>query len=123
MAKKHWSVFLGLSVVAGVASSLLLRKNKKISTNQLSLQQNYQGTWWFIDQQHKVQHSLEILPDFTIKIDDRLFPNELLELTTERLVLRDQYGYHLVINCRNLEPFDFYDEANDSTYILEKKSN
>lgn len=121
MAKKHWSIFLGLSVVAGIASSLLVRKNNQDSANQRSLKQHYQGTWWFIDQLHKVQHSLEILPDFTLKIDDRVFPNELLELTNERLVLRDQYGYHLIINCQDLVPFDFYDEANDATYLLEKK--
>lgn len=121
MAKKHWSVFLGLSVVAGVASSLLLRKNKK-SANQLTLQQHYQGSWWFIDQHHKVQHSLDISADLSVKIDDHLFPAELLELTTERLVLRDQYGYHLIINCRELMPYDFYDEANDMTYLLEKKN-
>ncbi|MBP1043705.1 DUF4828 domain-containing protein [Vagococcus sp. BWB3-3] len=118
MAKKHWSVFLGLSLVAGVASSLLLKRNKD---SQATLPQHYQGTWWFIDQQQKVQHSLEVLPDFSLKIDGRPLPAELLELTAERLVLQDQYGYHLVINCRLQEPVDFYDEANDSTYLLEKK--
>lgn len=121
MAKKHWSLVLGFSLMAGVASSLLLRKNKQDTSDHIPLQNNYQGTWWYIDQQHQVQHSLKISADFSLQIDGRDFPNELLELSPERLVLRDQYGYHLIINCHKQQPIEFYDEANDCTYHLEKK--
>ena len=122
MAKKHWSLLVGLSVVVGVASSLLIKKEKDKSEASLaSLKKLYAGKWWFVDQQNKVQHNLDISEDLALLLDGRNFKPKLLEITPEKLVLQDDYGYLLVFSQPQATKITFYDEANDQTYLLEAK--
>lgn len=122
MSKKNWSIFVGLSLTAGLVSSLLL-KNRKRDTqlNIESLSNLYRGQWFFIDRQHNVQHTLQITSDLTISIDDKPLIHELLELTTDKMTIRDQYGYHLIFQRTEQQLTTFYDEANDCHYLLDQK--
>ena len=122
MGKKRWPLFVGLSVAVGVVSSVFYKKQQARSQETLAaLKKIYAGQWWFIDQRQHVQHTLALDSDLALAIDDRLFEIELLELTAERLILRDKYGYLLIFTPLKTAQLSFYDEANDQTYLLEFK--
>lgn len=122
MAKKRWPVFIGLSVAVGVVSSLFIKKQQEDKQVQREkLIQLYAGRWWFVDQLQKVQHTLEITSELSLIIDGRTVKVDLMELSEERLVLRDEYGYHIIFSQPKTEPLKFYDEANDQSYTLEAK--
>ena len=122
MAKKHWSIFVGLSHTAGVVCSLFIKKRATSTQATLAnLSKQYQGEWFFINQQQRVQHTLTISSDLTVTIDGKPLAHELLELTPEKMTVRDQYGYHLVFHRNQGKVSTFYDEANDAHYQLDEK--
>lgn len=121
--KKRWSFLLGASVLTGIASSFLLKQTKDKQDSYLSaadLIKIFQGQWWFVDKRKSTQHQLIIDEELTIKIDDRAVEYTLIEWTTKRLVVQDSFGFHLIIETKDNVPHTLYDEADDSTYLLEK---
>lgn len=120
--KKHWSLFLGASLITGIAGSLFLKKKQeKQQTDSVipNLYKSYLGSWWFVNKQKATQHTLEIQDDLQIIIDGKNLSYVLVELTNKRLVAQDEYGYHLIVQCINELPASLYDEADDATYILD----
>ncbi|MDA9472848.1 DUF4828 domain-containing protein [Enterococcus sp. 5H] len=120
--KKHWSLFLGASLITGIAGSLFLKKQQEkqqLEPDIPSLYKSYFGSWWFVNKQKATQHTLNIDEHLQILIDGRELSYKLVELTTKRLVIQDEYGYHLIIQCINKKPASLYDEADDATYVLE----
>lgn len=113
--RKKISIALGVALVAGVLS-LLAKKDKPISFA------DHSGKWWFINRQKGIQHSLEVRADGTVLIDQRPLRYQLIELTPQRLVLQDSYGYHLILT-KQPEHYTFYDEADDHTFELEAFPN
>lgn len=122
MSKKHLSLFVGLSVAVGLASSLLIKKKRQTHPSKDNLQKLYQGNWSFYDRHQRVKHTLNILTDLSVLLDNNLLVNELLELTADKMVVRDPYGYHLVFKPEE-DVLDFYDEANDCHYQLTKNND
>ncbi len=123
--KKHWSLFLGASLITGIAGSLFLKKQQEkqqTSTSIPNLYKSYIGRWWFVNKQKAIQHTLSIEEDLQISIDGKNVNYSLIELTSKRLVAQDEYGYHLIVQCINDEPASLYDEADDATYVLESAS-
>lgn len=120
MSKKNWPVILGVSVLASVAGSLFFKgKKEKISEDKLiNLENFYKGKWWFIDEHKKIQHQFEIQENFQVVIDGKSITGTIIELSKNKLVIRDQYGYHLIVTTDTLKPVSLYDEADDSTYPL-----
>lgn len=120
--KKHWSLFLGASLITGIAGSLFLKKkqaNQQPDSDIPNLYKSYLGSWWFVNKQKATQHTLKIEDDLQIIIDGKELRYMLVELTNKRLVAQDEYGYHLIIQCLNDKPASLYDEADDATYVLE----
>lgn len=120
--KKHWSLFLGASLITGIAGSLFLKKQKgkqSLEPDVASLYKSYLGSWWFVNKQKATQHTLKIDEHLRILVDDRELRYKLVELTVKRLVIQDEYGYHLIVQCINKKPASLYDEADDATYVLE----
>jgi hypothetical protein len=120
--KKHWSFFLGASVLTGIAGSLFLKRKQTRQSDALvpNLYKTYIGSWWFVNKQKATQHTLKITDDLQIIIDDKKLSYALIELTNKRLVAQDEYGYHLIIQCLQEKPASLYDEADDTTYLLEE---
>lgn len=119
--KKHWSFLLGASVL-GVAGSLLFKNKRKqvqADTDTLDLYKLYQGDWWFVDQQKATQHTLTISDTLQVILDKRKLQVALIELNMNRLVVQDNYGYHLILQRHGAQAFSLYDEADDQTYPLE----
>ncbi|OJG75522.1 hypothetical protein RV12_GL001325 [Enterococcus quebecensis] len=121
--KKHWSLFLGASLITGIAGSLFLKKKqeKQVESTIPDSYKNYIGSWWFVNKQKATQHTLKVEDSLQILIDDRKLSYMLVELTNTRLVAQDEYGYHLIIQCIDRKPTSLYDEADDVTYLLESK--
>lgn len=121
--KKHWAMVLGASLLTGVAGSWLIQKKRtsRLTNSDLTeLSELYAGHWWFVNQQKATQHTLTVLDNLTLSIDGKEIPYTLIELTTKRFAIQDEYGYHLIIQCLNDVPTSLYDEADDVTYSLEK---
>ncbi|OJG23773.1 hypothetical protein RU98_GL001785 [Enterococcus caccae] len=120
--KKHWSLFLGASLITGIAGSLFLKKKqeKQLTDSDIpNLYKSYLGSWWFVNKVKATQHTLKIEDDLQIIIDGKKLSYRLVELTSKRLVAQDEYGYHLIVQCLNDRPASLYDEADDATYVLE----
>ncbi|WP_430602175.1 hypothetical protein IGJ02_002463 [Enterococcus sp. DIV0724b] len=120
--KKHWSLFLGASLITGIAGSLFLKKKQeRLQTDAdiPNLYKSYLGSWWFVNKAKATQHTLQIEDDLQIIIDGKKLSYMLVELTNKRLVAQDEYGYHLIVQCLNDKPASLYDEADDATYVLE----
>ncbi|WP_086350476.1 DUF4828 domain-containing protein [Candidatus Enterococcus clewellii] len=120
--KKHWSFLLGASVVTGIASSLLFKHGKKkLDENRSTadLIKVYQGQWWFVDKKKATQHQLTIDDKLTIVLDGKELEFALIEWNMTRLTIQDSFGFHLIIETKADKPATLYDEADDSTYLLE----
>lgn len=120
--KKHWSLFLGASLITGIAGSLFLKKQQEkqqADSDIPTLYKSYLGSWWFVNKVKATQHTLKIEDDLQIIIDGKNLSYMLVELTNKRLVAQDEYGYHLIVQCLNDKPASLYDEADDATYVLE----
>ncbi|MGM0218237.1 DUF4828 domain-containing protein [Enterococcus sp. AZ126] len=120
--KKHWSLFLGASLITGIAGSLFLKKKQEKQQPDIdipNLYKRYLGSWWFVNKLKATQHTLKIEDDLQIIIDGKNLSYMLVELTSKRLVAQDEYGYHLIVQCLNGKPASLYDEADDATYVLE----
>jgi hypothetical protein len=120
--KKHWSFFLGASVLTGIAGSLFLKKKQAKQADAIvpNLYKSYIGSWWFVNKQKATQHTLKITEHLQIVIDGKKLSYALIELTNKRLVAQDEYGYHLIVQCIREKPVSLYDEADDTTYLLEE---
>jgi len=115
--RKHWRFLVGASILAG---SLLLKKKQapiKIPSTE-DLQEIYIGEWFFVDPAKGTKHILEIQPTFALAVDGKKIQAQLIELTTQRFVVQDEFGYHLIIHCQNGKPANLYDEADEHTYPL-----
>ncbi|MDY4306739.1 DUF4828 domain-containing protein [Enterococcus mundtii] len=76
----------------------------------------YCGTWSFTDTS-QTHHELTIHSDYSFWLDDRSLGTLLVEVTSEKLIVRDQYGFYLTFSYNDML---LYDEANDSAYLLSK---
>lgn len=111
---KKRSLLIGLSLLTGVASSLILRKEKQ----KTEPRQQFVGKWQFTSKM-KDTVSIEITEEHSLTIDGKHSPTVIVELTPSRLVLLDSLGYHLIIEQKD-QRFTLYDEAEDWQYPLTK---
>ena len=120
--KKNWSFLLGASLITGVVGSVFLKNKAKKQPTERSeptLYKSYKGNWWFVNRQKATQHTLKIEEDLSILIDGKKLQYALIELTKDRLVVQDEFGYHLIVQSKQEKPITLYDEADDATYPLE----
>jgi hypothetical protein len=111
---KKRSLLIGLSLLTGIASSLILRKERQ----KIEPRQQYVGKWQFTSKT-KDTLSIEITSEHSLLINGKLSPTVIVELTPSRLVLLDALGYHLIIEQKD-QHFTLYDEAEDCYYLLTK---
>lgn len=111
---KKRSLLIGLSLLTGVASSLILRKEKQ----KTEPRQQFVGKWQFTSKM-KDTVSIEITEEHSLIIDGKHSPTVIVELPPSRLVLLDSLGYHLIIEQKD-QRFTLYDEAEDWQYPLTK---
>lgn len=88
------------------------------STQQITNQ--YLGRWYILDRAKNIQHTIELLPNFNILIDNTPFDCTLIELSKSNLILRDKFGYLITVNCEQSVPKTLYDEAENRTFDIEK---
>lgn len=103
----------GIATLAG--KKVLDHKKKEAQVDHLN---KYCGTWSFTDTS-QTHHELTIHSDYSFWLDDRSLGTLLVEVTSEKLIVRDQYGFYLTFSYNDML---LYDEANDSAYLLSKKS-
>ncbi|HGM5627844.1 TPA: DUF4828 domain-containing protein [Enterococcus faecium] len=102
--------FLG-SLITVLSSFIYLKKKKQAEKSEgLS---KYQGTWFFSDSQQKQQ--LQITSDYTFLINGQSLGTSVVEIDEYRLVVRDQYGFHLIFSYPEQT---LYDESADTSYKL-----
>lgn len=114
---KKKTVILGVSILTGVISSLFLRKERKDKQNNERRQQ-FIGQWVYTTNTKEIVE-LVISPEYTLIVNGNFQPVTLVELSPQKLVLLDSFGYHLLFSQENNELF-FYDEAEDRRYLLTK---
>ncbi|MGM0323332.1 hypothetical protein IGJ18_000815 [Enterococcus sp. AZ078] len=93
-------------------------KKKQPTTKDFDPTQ-YHGTWTFIDK-NKQKQQLLVTETFDLSINGRSLVTELVELTPQQLVLRDQYGFYLILSYSDTT---FYDESSDTSYTLTKQNS
>ncbi|MHC5372645.1 DUF4828 domain-containing protein [Enterococcus sp. LJL120] len=118
--RKKWPLVLGASLLTGLVG--LATFPKKAPKTKDDVLNSYVGNWQFNDHR-KQTHSLKIESTFSITIDDKLLKAVLIELTKEKLVLRDEYGYHIVVQLLGDGQATLYDEAEDRVIELQLESN
>lgn len=113
--KKRILYFLlaGMATVAG--KKILDRNKQQVSFDHLN---KYCGQWTFTDK-NQTSHELTITSDYSFLLDNRSLGTVLVEVTPEKLIVRDQYGFYLTFSYSDML---LYDEANDATYLISKKS-
>lgn len=115
--KKKWHMLIGASLFTGVVGSFALHKKKKNDSDDEFIQK-YFGEWRFSDPDQKNYHRLTIQPSFSVALDYRELKVSIIELTKKRLVLQDEYGYHLILQVNDDKSATLYDEADDYSHAL-----
>ncbi|MGM9903626.1 hypothetical protein A5844_002333 [Enterococcus sp. 10A9_DIV0425] len=107
-------IYVLFAFIATLAGNKVLQHKKKEATNrQLA---NYFGTWFFTDDMQK-KHTLTITNAYDFSLDQQSLETMLVEATPEKLIVRDQYGFYLIVSSKEMT---FYDESADTTYLLYK---
>lgn len=109
-------MLLGASLFTGLVGSFALKKNRQDTQEDYTLK--YVGEWEFFDADKKTAHRLTIQPSLAISIDRQEIKVSLIELTKNRLVLQDEYGYHLIVQTNDDQNATLYDEADDNHHPL-----
>lgn len=115
--KKNWPLVLGASLLTGIIGAIALPKKKNTTTPEVY--QAYIGSWQFLDAYKKLR-TLTITSSLEITVDEKPVKVVLIELTPQRLVLRDEYGYHVIIQKNQDNDVTLYDEADDREYLLKR---
>lgn len=104
---------IGLSVVTGLAGSLLVRKNQQNRDESGS----FIGSWHYqLPHNQRLIH-VTVTPEYQLQINGRPASDTVVELTPDRLVFLDTMGYHLIFE-RQDEDLMFYDETEDRSFPL-----
>ncbi len=77
----------------------------------------YVGTWYFKDNLNLVRR-IDITRNLMITIDDYPIDIKVNKFNKKELLMTDPYGFHLRVNIKNSRPFEFYDEAENTTFRL-----
>ncbi|MBO0432457.1 DUF4828 domain-containing protein [Enterococcus sp. DIV0660C] len=115
--KKRISYLIGMSLLTLLGGVAVQKRQQKKQEKTIDAT-TYVRTWYFQDHHHQ-PHQLTVLPEYTLVLDQQPIQATIIELNTQKFVVRDQYGYHLILT--NQSPMTFYDEAEDVSYILSKK--
>lgn len=117
--KNHFKWALGLSVLTGLAGSLIL-KNKQNEKHYDS----FIGEWTYQKRPNNRLITVTVTPEYRLMLQDRIEPVTIVELTPTRLVFLDRMGYHIIFE-KTEQKVTFYDETEDHTYLLKnvKKSS
>ncbi|GCF93953.1 DUF4828 domain-containing protein [Enterococcus florum] len=109
--KRRWQLFLGASLLAGLAGSAILKKGEPTKSRDVT--QLYVGSWSFFHPKEATKHTMTIYPDLSIMIDGKEIHYQLIELSDEKFAIQDQLGYHLLLKAEDGVPTLLYDEADD----------
>ncbi|CAM3215061.1 DUF4828 domain-containing protein [Lactiplantibacillus plajomi] len=115
--KRRGAILFGLSLLAGL-SSTLIRKKRPANPTSGDLAVFYAGTWTYRDEAHHRDHQLEIDPSMIIRIDGRAMPATVESMSATQLVLLDKYGFHLVVHANEARPVSLFDEADNRNYVI-----
>lgn len=104
---------IGLSVVTGLAGSLLVKKNQPTHSET----GNFIGTWHYRSPHNQRIIQVTVTPDYRLEINGRAASDTVVELNPDRLVFLDTMGYHLIFQQQD-ETLLFYDETEDRSFPL-----
>ncbi|RRK09841.1 DUF4828 domain-containing protein [Lactiplantibacillus garii] len=114
--KRRGAILFGLSLLAGLSSTLVRKQRPKVASGDLAV--FYAGTWTYRDEEHHRDHKLEIDPNMIIRIDGRPMPATVESISPSKLVLLDKYGFHLEIKANEQRPVTLFDEADNRNYVI-----
>ncbi|WP_047999252.1 DUF4828 domain-containing protein [Lactiplantibacillus herbarum] len=115
--KRRGAILFGLSLLAGLSSTLVRKRHpNRVTTGDLTV--FYAGTWTYRDEEHRRDHTLEIDPNMIIRVDGRAMPATVESISASKLVLLDQYGFHLEIKANEQRPVALFDEADNRNYVI-----
>ncbi len=118
MKSKHWPVVIGASLLSFTAGFLAKKTQKSDSKEWVN---QYVGQWHYTSGHKHQQHHVKITREFKLFLDGHEVKGSLKEMSNKNLVWQDEFGYHVKIITNGQEPVELYDEADDKTYVLEKK--
>ncbi|MGY3750595.1 DUF4828 domain-containing protein [Vagococcus acidifermentans] len=122
MKRKRFPLFVGLSVIAGIAGSALLNRRRRTSAKDYQpVLENYIGNWGFIDPRDKHKGILGITVSQQLIVDGKLLRGDIISCTPEELVFQDSFGYLLTIQTDGNVPVLLFDEAENQSYRLERQ--
>lgn len=113
---KKWPLFLGASVLIGAVGSLVVKKKEEEPAEGVA--DRYFGSWTYRSPSGREEHLITIYPDLSLEIDQHAVLYQLVELSANKMTIRDALGYHVIIEIENGEPRYLYDEADDRRFIL-----
>lgn len=111
---KKWPFVLGASAASILAGVFLHKKTQPEDQTFL-----YVGTWTFRYPGKDQIHKIEIREDLAITVDGKPVAYQLVELSADKFVIQDQFGYHLILSTKDGIPHQLYDEADDLTMPLQ----
>lgn len=112
--KKRFPILLGISVITGVVSSLVVRHKKQPITNYYH---DYVGTWRYQKNNRQPEVVVSVTPEYQLLFQDRPEPIAIVELSPHRLVFLDKMGYHIIFEKKG-DKLTFYDETDGTSYLL-----
>lgn len=122
MKRKKLSTFVGLSVLAGVAGigSFLFKKDgkKNEEADKSKLAQFYTGSYYYFNHEKQTRYTIKVTTDLQLIFNDKKMKTKVMEISEQKLVLCDQYGYQIIFYLENQGVTKLYDEADNKTYLL-----
>lgn len=115
---KKWPFVLSASAASVLAGVFLHKKTQQEDHTAL-----YVGTWTFRYPGKDQIHKIEIFDDLAITVDGKSVAYQLIELSADKFVIQDQFGYHLILSTKDGLPYELYDEADDMTMPLQAGIN
>lgn len=114
--RKKFPLIFGVLLASGFTSLSYLKKRNDAQVKQIL--ESFVGTWYYVEKNHRIQHTLAFTSAFTLLLDEKPLQVTLIERTTQHLVWLDSYGYRLILRKSAQNKYSFYDEAEDASYKL-----
>ncbi|KRM93095.1 hypothetical protein FC56_GL000759 [Lentilactobacillus senioris DSM 24302 = JCM 17472] len=108
-----------LFVASLVAGLLKTPKKHKELPNGKTDPRFFVGSWQYTDQENRLHH-LTINPDLELIIDQKPVKGNVETINAYQLIFLDALGYHLIIKANEIGPVEFFDEADNVNYSLNK---
>lgn len=117
--KHRFKLLIGISLLAGFASSTLLHKPKD-APPQLRGSEFFLGSWRKNEAPVTEAAFLIISEVGLFTLNQLPLAGKIIQLDEQRLVFEDNYGYQLILEKMGINQLSLFDDAEDREYILER---